>query len=313
MKKAYLFGAAALLILLIVVAYISSNRQKEGAVCVRPPPQVVGSMAAPVKGPEVRTLTFDDDDDDEAILLPVRDPANRSRISLEPETLEQLEVVRDDALLWITPDQEERLRRLRDPFDAEGTPLLFAPSSKEDFEDLLAFRPSGTELMLPPLSDEELLGLNFSTNRTPIGGPLPVSPWFGPDACQYVPISPSPFSPFTPAREPEVVSSNDSKLDIPIKDTSISDADFDDAVNSSRRAYAKRSVRFWEDIHQNELDVQRAYMLSLPQDSTLRAKFFKEEIRAAQLDQTQRLLDQFGEPIDVPSGDDLFNSFLNSI
>ena len=66
MKKAYLFGAAALLILLIVVAFISSNRQKEEAVC---PPQVVGPTAAPVKGPEVRTLTFDDDEDDIPLVL----------------------------------------------------------------------------------------------------------------------------------------------------------------------------------------------------------------------------------------------------
>lgn len=286
MKKAYLFGAAALLILLIVVAYIASNRQKEGAVCVRPSPQVVGNMAAPVKGPEVRTLTFADDDDDEAILLPVRDPANRSRIILEPKKLEQLDVVRDDVLL-LTPDQEERLRRL---LDAGGTPLA-----------------------LPPLSDEELLGLDFSTNRAPIGGPLPVSPWFGSEACSYVPISPSPFSPFTPAREPEIVASDDSNLKIRMTDTSLSDAEFDDAVNSSRRAYAKRSVKLWEDVHQNELDAQRAYMLTLPQDSTLRAAFFREELRAAQQDRTQRLLNAFGEPIDVPSGDDLFNSFLNSV
>jgi hypothetical protein len=74
MKRAYLFGAAALLILLIVVAYVSYSRKtKDGGVCVRPPPQVVGPNAPPVE----RTLTFSEEGDEEEVPLVLNRPRNR--------------------------------------------------------------------------------------------------------------------------------------------------------------------------------------------------------------------------------------------
>lgn len=267
MKKAYLFGAAALLILLIVVAFISSNRQKEEAVC---PPQVVGPTAAPVKGPEVRTLTFDDDEDDIPLVL---NRPSRKRPVGGPGSLTR------QGLVTMTDDEL----------------LAFRPTDVD---------PEGGSLLLPPLGDydEMMRELRDSIRKTPIGGPSPIPSLLQSEICPYVPASPftpSPYASYEPGEE---------TAESIIKNTSMSDA-VDDFINRSRNTYTNAYRQANLDLHLHRLQEQREMVLRLDPSDSLRRSVLREEQLSASEGRYSRLIDISTEtPIDVDP--DLFDLYL---
>ena len=279
MKKAYLFGAAALLILLIVVAYIASNRQKEEAVCELPPPQVVGPTAAPVKGPEVRTLTFDDGEDDEVLVLPTREPATRIRYDAAQYPTEEYY---DD----ITSDQLERLSSLQDKYldvaplggPLPNTPIVGGP---QPAIDLSALSPGFRDVFMDWAA-----------------GSCAATPYKAPEV-------------FDESESEDEGSLRMSQL---VKDTSLflNDDLMDKETQRQKRKYAESGVKLWEGEHSDQLEMQKSYMLTLPVTSPLRKKFFQEERAADNEGRYQRLLDLYtGDYKATPTKDELFDEYMH--
>ena len=270
MKKAYLFGAAALLILLIVVAYIASNRQKEEAVCELPPPQVVGPTAAP--------------------LVLVNDgPQNVAR-----------QLFADDEFMT---DEElnERLERLRGPQLTRQGLVTITDDELLDFRRTDVDAEGGALLLPPPDEDEMMREIRDSLRKTPIGGPSPIPSLLQSDIC------PLPFSPLTPYASYEPGEETEESIWLASErtwiDTSMSDAERDDAMNWSIRQQKRRRL----DDHLYFLQQQREMMLTLPASSPLRRSFFREELLSASQSRIPRLIDlSTAEPIDNPDLLDLF-------
>lgn len=148
MKRAYLFGAAALLILLIVVAYVSFSREnKDGDVCVRPPPQMVGPNVA-----------------------------------------------HDHHIVDITPEQHERLLRLRDVLDDGSKDVVPLNADESTSRKLFA----DGDIMSTDELNERLQGLR----GPPTGGPLPVDPLLQSDPCVSACRPRARITPYTPRPMP---------------------------------------------------------------------------------------------------------------
>lgn len=180
----------------------------------------------------------------------------------------------------------ERLEQLRNP----GPPEVQHWRTDIDAE--------GGALPLPPLDEGEMMReFPGSLRKTPMGGPLPISPLLQSDICR-LPYSPlTPFASYEPGEEESVSLASERTL-IEM------DAIHDEWMNWSIKQHRRRRL----DEHLYLLQQQREMILALSPSSPLRRSFLREELLSASELRPQRLIDlSTGDPIDNP---DLFDLFL---
>jgi hypothetical protein len=307
MKRAYLFGAAALLILLIVVAYVSFSREKkgdveDGGVCVRPPPQVVGPTADPV----VQTLDFDDEDDD---VIPLN---------------------REDAVFGRADPTEMRIPTLtyvNRPQKYQGQRLVVRPELP-----MAQFRTK--EFVTPDIGPQPPATPIFGGPQPPatpiFGGPQPAIDLSSPALSTLSPEFRQQFMEWaatscaaTPYKSPETIDLSEGEDEGPNLSVANyftkgdhllgNDVALEEETRRYKRKRAEESVKAWEELHSDHVEIQKGYVLTLPVTSPLRKKFFQEE-RAAERDgRYQRLLDLYtGNYQSTPTRNDLFDEFMHS-